>query len=210
MKPTEKQLTELHRAVELDSSMSEKRRTHILAVEKMAIRLGELYAPEKLPILRAAALLHDLTKEYTAERHVEILRHAGYEPRDVELAAPKTLHAMSAAVLIPEMYPQFDDAEIISAVRWHTTGHIGMTLTEKLVFLADYIDESRKFEDCVELRSTFFDAEPEKMSTEARLAHLDSVLISGYKMTIAGLVSESSCINPDTVGAYNELILKGN
>ncbi len=208
MRPTEQQLIALRDAVELDSTVSEKRRAHILAVERMAIRLGELYAPEKLQALRAAALLHDLTKEYTVERHVEILRRAGYQPRDVELAAPKTLHAMSAAVLIPALYPEFADAEIVSAVRWHTTGRPEMTLTEKLIFLADYIDESRKFDDCVELRNEFFDAEPDKMSANERLLHLDRVLLSAYQRTIAALVSESSCINPDTLGAYNELTLK--
>ncbi len=210
MRPTEQQLLALREAVEFDSSMSEKRRTHILAVEKMAVKLGALYAPENVDILRAAALLHDLTKEYTTERHVDILRRAGYEPRDVELAAPKTLHAMSAAVLIPSIYPEFADGEIVSAVRWHTTGRAGMTLTEKLIFLADYIDESRKFEDCVKLRHIFFDAEPDKMTATERLAHLDGVLLLSYKMTVSALVSESSCIHPDTVGAYNELILKGN
>ncbi len=205
---TEKQLLALRESVERDSAMSEKRRGHILAVERMAIRLGALYASEKLDVLRAAALLHDLTKEYATERHVEILRRAGSEVRDVELAAPKTLHAMSAAVLIPSLYPDFSDEEIISAVRWHTTGRVGMTLTEKLIFLADYIDESRKFEDCVRLRNVFFDAEPDKMDMQARMAHLDRVLILAYRMTISALVSESSCINPDTLGAYNELILK--
>ena len=42
-------------------------------------------------------------------------------------------------------YFQFDDEEVVSAVRWHTTGNDNMTVTEKIVYLADYIDESRKF-----------------------------------------------------------------
>ena len=44
------------------SEMSEKRAVHTLAVEKMAERLGNIYAPDKINSLRAAALLHDLTK----------------------------------------------------------------------------------------------------------------------------------------------------
>ncbi len=208
MKPTEEQLISLREAIESDASMSEKRRRHILAVERMAICLGELYVPEKTALLRAAALLHDLTKEYTAEQHTEILRRAGIELKAVELATPKTLHAMSASVLIPTLYPELADPEVISAVRWHTTGHAQMTLTEKLIFLADYIDDSRKFDDCVRLREEFFFAEPEKMTAEERLLHLDRILTLAYKMTISGLVSDGSCIHPDTLYAYNELVIE--
>ena len=104
MKPTEKQLIALREAIEKDPSVSEKRRRHILAVERMAVTLGELYAPESIGVLRAAALLHDLTKEYTTERHLELLGRAGKAVREVELSAPKTLHAMTAAQLIPELY----------------------------------------------------------------------------------------------------------
>lgn len=210
MKLSEKQLLALREAIEKDPSVSEKRRRHILAVERMAVTLGELYARDSIEILRAAALLHDLTKEYTTERHLELLHEAGRSVREVEIRAPKTLHAMTAAQLIPELYPEFADPEIISAVRWHTTGRAGMTLIEKLIFLADYIDDSRSFEDCVALRRAFFDADPESMTAEERLSHLDRILTMAYKMTISALVAESCCINPDTLEAYNELACGAN
>lgn len=210
MKPTEKQLIALREAIEKDPSVSEKRRRHILAVERMAVTLGELYAPESIGVLRAAALLHDLTKEYTTERHLELLGRAGKAVREVELSAPKTLHAMTAAQLIPELYPELADSEVVSAVRWHTTGRAGMTLIEKLIFLADYIDESRSFEDCVALRRMFFDADLQNMTESERLSHLDAVLTAAYRMTISALVSESSCINPNTLEAYNELVCRSN
>ena len=202
-------IEKLRRDVEC-AEMSEKRRAHTLAVEKMAVRIGEIYAPDKLGVLSAAALLHDITKEYSTERQIEICRAHGYEPRDIDIFAPKTFHARTAAMLIPELYPELADSEVVSAVRWHTTGRAGMTLIEKLIFLADYIDDSRSFEDCVALRRMFFDADLQNMTERERLSHLDAVLTAAYRMTISALVSESSCINPDTLEAYNELVCRSN
>lgn len=202
----EEKLLLLRESIKTDPDMSDKRRIHTLAVEQMAIRLGALFCPDKTDILRAAALLHDVTKEYSVEQHTSIYRENGIEPTRDELFAPKTLHAKTAALIIPVKYPDFADSEVISAVRWHTTGHEGMTLTEKLIYLADYIDESRKFEDCVVLRKTFFSAAPEKMEMSERLALLRDVLIMSYDMTVSALLRENLPISPDTVLALNELI----
>lgn len=206
MNITEKGLAELREKIKNSPEISEKRRIHTLAVEQMAIKLGELYCPDKLPVLRAAALLHDITKEYSTEKHIEICEAHGYAPERDELYAPKTFHARTAAYLIPSLYPEFADPEVISAVRWHTTGREEMTLTEKLIYLADYIDESRRFPDCVTLRRAFFDAEPEKMDMEARLAHLRDVLIISYNMTVSALLEDCKPISRHTVLSLNELI----
>lgn len=186
------------------AEMSEKRRAHTLAVEAMAVRIGEIYAPDKLDVLRAAALLHDITKEYSTERHIEILRTHGKTVRDIDVFAPKTLHAQTAAILIPEEYPEFAAPEVISAVRWHTTGHEGMTVTEKIVYLADYIDETRNFPDCVKLREMFWSAAPQMMGKKEREAHLRRVLIESFKMTVSALIEDKSPISPDTADALNE------
>ena len=201
---TEQSLSALRAS--LASSMSEKRYRHTVEVENMVIRLGELYAPEKILMLRAAALLHDITKEYSSDRHLMIFAQKGLTLTREDLLAPKTFHARTAAALIGESYPELAEDEVISCVRWHTTGRRGMTLCEKLVYLADYIDLSRHFENCVRLRNFFFDAHPEAMDEAARLAHLRDTLILSYDMTIADLLSEGAPISPDTFEARNELV----
>ncbi len=201
---TEERLNTLRE--ELSSSMSEKRYRHTVEVEAMVLRLGELYAPDKLPTLRAAALLHDLTKEYSPDRHLMIFAQKGLSLTREDALSPKTFHARTAAAILSERYPELCDDEVISCVRWHTTGRRGMTILEKLVYLADYIDLSRTFENCVKLRNFFFDANPETMDKEARLAHLRETLILSYDMTIADLLSEGRPISPDTFEARNELI----
>ena len=188
--------------------MSPKRFHHTAAVEDMVTRLASLFCPEDIPALRAAALLHDVTKEYDTATHVEMLSRAGQAPTGGEEYAPKTFHARTAALLIPESYPDFNCEVVVNAVRWHTTGRAGMTLTEKLLYLADYIDQSRLFPDCVRLRGFFWDARPEKMTAEEREAHLRRTLIMSFDMTMRALLSEGAVISPDTALARNRLVLE--
>ena len=190
------------------ADMSPKRARHTLAVEQMAARLSVLYCPEKEQMLRVAALLHDVTKEWSTERHAAFLGEHGITPTAMDLAAPKTLHAKTAALLIPEQYSEYADGEVISAVRYHTTGREDMTLCEQIVYLADYIDDSRTFPDCVTLRNSFWGAEPENMTQEQREAHLLRVLVQSFDMTIAGLIEDGAPVSADTFLARNSLILK--
>ena len=201
---TQKMLDELRNSV--NNRMSAQRFKHTAEVEKMAEYLGALYAPDKINELRAAALLHDITKEYSADYHLKICAEHDIELDADAIFAPKTFHARTAAVIIPEEYAEFATEEIISAVRWHTTGRADMTLLEKLIYLADYIDMSRTFEDCVRLREMFMSSEPEKMTDVERVAHLRTVLIASFDMTISALLMDGLPISRDTVEARNYLI----
>ncbi len=201
---TETMLDTLRKSVE--GRMSPKRFDHTAEVEKMAVYLGGLYAPESIPQLRAAALLHDITKEYKPDWHLKICAERDI-PLDADaIYAPKTLHARTAAALIPEEYPEYATDEIIGCVRWHTTGRSDMTLNEKLIYLADYIDMSRTFVDCVKLREIFMSEHPEKMTESERLCHLTRTLIKSYDMTIIGLLEDGLPVSRDTIEARNQLI----
>lgn len=202
----ENMIFELRQRVTAD--MSEKRARHTLAVEQMAARLAALYCPEKEQVLRVSALLHDVTKEWSTEAHVAFLVQHGITPTALDVAAPKTLHARTAALLIPEQYAEYTSDEVISAVRYHTTGREEMTLTEQIVYLADYIDESRTFPDCVTLRHAFWDAEPQNMSQKEREQHLLRVLVQSFDMTVTGLIEDGAPVSNDTFLARNSLILK--
>jgi nicotinate-nucleotide adenylyltransferase len=149
-----------------------------------------------------------ITKEYKTEKHIEICKMCGYEPRDIDVFAPKTLHARTAAMLIPLQYPDFADGEVVDAVRYHTTGRRGMSIAEMLLYLADYIDESRTFDDCVALRRAFWDADPAKMPEEDRLRHLYRILILSVDKTVLALLREGSPISPDSIDMRNDLLLK--
>ena len=190
----------------MNGEMSKKRCDHTLEVEKMVLRLADIYMPENKSELAAAALLHDITKELTVDGQIELCKELGVELDEWDICAPKTLHAMSAAAKIKRDYPEFATDNVINYVRWHTTGRAGMTLGEKLVYLADYIDMSRKFDDCVALREFFFEAEPEKMSREDALIHLEETLLRSFDMTIMGLLEKRAIISVHTIEARNDIV----
>lgn len=187
-------------------SMSDYRFTHTAEVEKMAARIGELYAPDKLDILRAAALLHDVTKELKPDEQIEMLRVAGEDVAALELASYKTFHARTAVYAILRDHPEFADEELLAAVRYHTTGRADMSICEKIIFLADYIDMSRKFDDCVKLRNYFWDAHPENMSESDREKHLLRTILIGLDSTLSSLIEEGAPTDPDSVSARNFII----
>ena len=201
---TEQTLSRLRE--EIMGQMSPKRFRHTVAVEQMVARLAELYCPEMRAKLCAAALLHDLTKEWSVSQHAAYCRACGIEPDASYFLSPKTFHALTASLRIERELHELADPIIVSAVRWHTTGHAGMTLPEKLVYLADYIDESRTYEGCVLLRRFFFDADPQSMDEGAREAHLRDTLILSYDLTMRDLLSDGTAIAEDTNRARNELI----
>ncbi len=189
------------------NEMGEKRYFHTVEVEKMAARLGEIYAKDRIPSLRAAALLHDITKERSAEEHIGICESAGLEVTMAERNSPKMFHSKTAALIIPSRYPEFATPEIISAVRYHTTGKADMSICEKIIYLADYIDMSRTFEDCVILRNYCFDFDFENADEDEKIKHLNDTLIMSYNLTIRGLLEDDKHIDKTTFEARNYLIL---
>lgn len=182
-----------------------KRYEHTLAVEREAGFLGKIYMPEKVMALRAAALLHDITKKCDFEKQLQICAKFDIIICDYDKLSPKTFHSKTAAAIIPQEFPEYDDEKIISAVRWHTTGHDGMTDFEAIVYLADYIEDTRTFPDCVKLRESF------RAGLEAgEDVHvlLWRTMITSFDMTIMNLVKEGSLIDADTVTARSFYISK--
>ena len=189
------------------SVLSEKRMKHVLAVENMAYRLGLLYFhdSETLLLLRAAALLHDVTKELSDEEQLAILESYSLKPLPEELASMPTIHALTAALVIPDRFPEFADPSVIDAVRYHTTGREGMSVFEKIIFLADYIDDTRTYPSCVSLREEFFSAKPEDMNEQERIRHLDRAALESIDNTLSYLQSKERSIHPLTLEARADL-----
>ena len=119
-----------------------KRYTHTLGVERETAALGTLFADAGLfdrfdiPRLRAAALLHDLTKQYTPEQQLQLCQRFSVQTDARLLASPKLLHARTGAVLARELFgKQIVDARVFRAIRYHTTARAHMDLWEKLLAL---------------------------------------------------------------------------
>ncbi len=194
----------------LKTKMSGFRLAHTLGVEEMSCRIGEIYCPQKLNILRAAALLHDITKELSAFAQKEIFLKHGLEMSEEVENSPPTQHAITASLEIPILYPEFAHDEVISAVRYHTTGRADMTLTEKIIYISDYIDFTRTYSDCILLREMFWSSHPELMTEDERELHLDRVILRSFDLTIADLRENGRVISRATIDARDSIINKIN
>ena len=205
-KITEELLDELREAI--FQRMSPKRFAHTVAVEEMTMRLCALFCPEHTIPMRAAALLHDITKELSVSEHLALCEKHALTVTGEDALAHKTLHARTATAIIPSEFPRFADPLILNAVRWHTTGHRDMTLTEQILYFADYIDVTRTFENCVLLRQKFWEPDPSSMTFEDRLRHFEALLLLSFGMTIKDLLTEGMPIASDTVDARNQLLIR--
>ncbi len=202
---TEEMLTSLREAV--GAYQTGKRYNHTLAVEREAASLGALFLPGDVNRLRAAALLHDITKIYDTEKQLKTCAEFGIMIGTGEIRAPKLLHAKTGAAVAERDFPDFADSDIIGAVRWHTTGRAGMSVFEMLIYLADYIEDTRTFEDCVVLRNQFYKGIEAAESLEERLDVLRKTMITSFDMTVKCLIGEGALVDRDTIEARNWFIL---
>lgn len=188
--------------------MGEKRLAHTYAVEREICKLCAVYAPESEYILRCAALLHDITKELSLEKQLQLCDEFGIIYEDAEKLTPKIFHSRTAPAVIKRDFPEYASDTVLAAVRWHTTGHAGMTVCEQLLFLADYIEDTRTFESCVRLRGFFYDGLEKAVGAKEREDHLQSTMILSFDMTFEELIGERKPIHQDTVAARNYFICK--
>lgn len=198
---TEETLTELRERIR--PYLKPKRYQHSLEVEAEAARIGAVYLPDSINKLRAAALLHDITKREPFEKQLQYCEEFGIILKREELSSPRALHAITAASLASNAFPDMTDEEILSGIRWHTTGHGDMSVFESIIYLADYIEPSRTFDDCVSLRNYFWGSMPSMDDRRQQVIHLCRTMVLSFDFTIRSLMDSEEAILPDTVYARN-------
>lgn len=180
-------------------TMSHARFAHTLGVEGTVAEMAALYCPHKKRMLRAAALLHDCTKEYSTEQTKGVLEAAHVFLRPDEEESPQIWHAITAALEIPELYPDFAHPELLCCVRWHTTAHRGVSVPEALLYLADVIEPGRRYAACAALRERFWGADPAAMTVQERAAHLRDTLLASLEGVRDHLTAQNAPVCADTL-----------
>ena len=166
-------------------ALSEHRFLHTLGVKRAALRLGDgLLSRDDLSELSAAALLHDIAKEMPLEELHSLVRREFHAIPEVELI-PAVLHSYAAPVVIKRDFPEFATEKILSATYSHTLGRPEMTPFDKIIFIADYVEDGRVWYACRALSEKLFsgyntlDADGKiKRINEAILESIDNTIIS--------------------------------
>ena len=91
---------------------------------------------------------------------------------------------------------QVKDADILRAIRYHTTARAGMSVLEKVLYIADFISADRDYNGVEEMRA-------------AAGVSLEAAMLKGMRFCITDLVQSGQVIHTDSVEAYNEIIIAG-
>ena len=169
--------------------LSEKRFVHTIGVEEMAVMLGELCLPDRIFELRAAALLHDISKEYSEAEYFEIAKRHNIVFSDEDLSSPALWHSITAPLAVLEKFPELASEDVLSAVRNHTTGSPGMTLFDEIILISDYIEYGRKYQNCIEVREELLSSLATCISHEERILCLHRATLSSLNNNINGFIS---------------------
>lgn len=188
--------------------LSEKRFAHTLGVEKMALCIGEKIMPDRLLELSVAALLHDISKEYSEAEQLEWSKNHNLSMTDEDLSSPQLWHSMTAASVITHDFPECVTDDILSAVTNHTTGAPDMSDFDSIILLSDYIEEGRKYDKCVDLRERFL-AELNMATTtdEARLA-LNRAVYTSLENNISEFISRGVAYHRKTKATRDAFLAK--
>ena len=169
---------------QLENELKPDRFDHTLGVAYTAANMAFLYGVDIEKAL-IAGYLHDCAKCMTHEEQIKICEKNDIEITEVERKNHSLLHAKVGMYLARTKYDVYDP-EILGAIRWHTTGREDMTLLEKIVYIADFIEPNRRpLENMAEIRKEAF------TDLDKCLAHIlhDSVI---YLKTIGKEVDEAT------------------
>lgn len=178
----------------LNEMLPEHRMLHSEGVAKCAVRLSELYGYDKEKAY-LAGILHDCAK-YLSEEQVkhyvdkyEIYLDE-YEKDNLALS-----HSIIGSVLIRHEF-DIEDIDIITAVRYHTTGKANMDILEKIIYIADLIEENRNYPGVDKLRELTYSKK------------LDEALLLSFNNTIKLVIDRNQIIHPRTIEARNYILSK--
>ena len=192
---------------EIPKYITGKRLIHTYAVEKEALRLSEILFPvlgidkKYLSDISASALLHDITKQFSKDEQLEICRKYGIPFSEYDAEDSAVIHSRTGAYIAREKFSVNDF--VFGAIYSHTTGKADMNIFEKIIFTADYIEETRTHSCCVSARN-FFYGNLEGCQNASVL--LDKTILMSIDSTLSFLIEKGCLIDIETVNARNCII----
>lgn len=172
------------------AEMPERRWRHTEGVMTTSVDLAKRYGvdPERAEL---AALLHDVAKYWAIDRQAALIREHGLS--DDVLAYEKELWHAPVGAWVARHEFGVEDEGVLDAIRYHTSGRRGMSLLEKVVWLADYIEPGRDFPGVDDIR-------------KLAQSDMDRAILAGLDGTIGFLIAKGKRIYPVTMDARNGLL----
>ena len=160
--------------------LNPNRVNHVLGCRDTAIALAKHWGADETDAARAG-LLHDITKALDGLLQLTLCREYGTILDEFGCKYPKTLHALTGSLVAERIFGE--NEAVVSAICHHTTGKADMSLLEKIIYVADYIEPCRNFPGVERLR-------------EAAFSNIDAALKLGLEMTLEHLKDLGDEVSP--------------
>ena len=171
------------------SLLKPSRVAHVLGCRQEAVKMAAFWGADETDAARAA-ILHDVTKALDGFLQLELCKAYGVTLSDFSRQNPKTLHALTGSLVAERIFGE--NKAVVEAVRWHTTGKADMTLLEKIIYVADYMEPNRDFPGVEKLRTLAY-------------SDLDAALRCGLEMTLDMLRKQKKEISKESAEALRFL-----
>lgn len=177
----------------LKNNLDDERYEHSIGVSEKAEELAAKFGlnTEKAKL---AGLVHDCAKCLPKDEMMRIITQE-VQVEQCEMINPKTYHA-PAGVYVAKNVLGITDEEILSSIRWHTIGDTKMSDFDKIIFIADKIEERTRPQCMIDFIAPELDKEN----------GINMALLACYKLTIKSLVDRDLKICLSTIELYNELL----
>ncbi|NMB98017.1 MAG: HD domain-containing protein [Clostridiaceae bacterium] len=172
----------------LKLSISPRRYKHSESVMEVAVKLAKKYGAD-VNKATIAGLLHDCAKGRTEMELIELCKKFNIQIDEYKKMHPELLHSEVGAFIAKTDYG-IEDQEILNAVRYHTMGRENMSLMEKIIFIADYIEPGRKFSGVEAIRKLAYN-------------DIDKSILKALDTTLVHLIKIGGIIHPDTIKTRN-------
>ncbi|KGM97930.1 phosphohydrolase [Clostridium novyi A str. 4552] len=176
----------------LKNNLKPKRFNHSMGVRDTAVKLAKIYG-EDINKARISGLIHDCAKYVKDKEMIEIYEEHGNIVDEVEKNMPAILHGKVGSYVAKEVMG-VEDKDILNAIAYHTTGRVNMSLLEKIIYIADYIEPLRDFPGVDNLRDIAFGGD------------LDKALILSFNNTIKYVIEGNQLLHKDTIEARNYML----
>ena len=167
------------------SLLKPDRVAHVLGCRDMAAELARCWGANETDAARAG-LLHDITKALDGTMQLTLCREYGIVLSEFSQKNPKTLHALTGSLVAERIFGE--NGNVVNAIYSHTTGKPNMTVLEKILYVADYVEPNRDFDGVEQLRALAF-------------TDLDKALKLGLQMTLDLLKERKQDISPESAEA---------
>ena len=155
---------------------------HVLGCRDTAVALAERYGADLVDASRAG-ILHDITKALDGPLQLTLCSEYGIILDEFSENNPKILHALTGSLVADRIFGE--NPAVVNAIRHHTTGKADMTLLEKIIYVADYMEPNRDFPGVEILRKLAY-------------TDIDKALKLGLEMTLVHLKEQGSAVSRES------------